>query len=78
MGAWGRFPTPARQARKGDTTTYGVGTVKKIWPASEQTVAYEPYTHFGYIALRGSPSAATAPTSTWRTAGTRRTAGRAP
>ncbi|MCP9948624.1 SRPBCC family protein [Actinomadura madurae] len=54
-GAWGRFPTPARQARKGDTTTYGVGTVKKIWPASEQTVAYEPYTHFGYIALRGLP-----------------------
>ncbi|MFD0684788.1 SRPBCC family protein [Actinomadura fibrosa] len=54
-GAWGRFPTPARQARKGDTTAYGVGTVKKIWPASEQTVAYEPYTHFGYIALGGLP-----------------------
>lgn len=54
-GAWGKFPIPAKQARKGDTTTYGVGTVKKIWPASEQTVAYEPYTHFGYIALAGLP-----------------------
>src|SRR5690606_36109618 len=42
-GAWGRFPTPAKQIRKGDTTAYGVGTVKKIWPATEQTVAYEPY-----------------------------------
>ncbi|MFB4309245.1 SRPBCC family protein [Actinomadura sp. GTD37] len=54
-GAWGRFPIPAKQARKGDTTTYGVGTVKRIWPASEQTVAYEPYSHFGYIALSGLP-----------------------
>jgi hypothetical protein len=54
-GAWGKFPTPAKQVRKGDTTTYGVGTVKKIWPASEQTVAYEPYSHFGYIALAGLP-----------------------
>ncbi|MGP4028326.1 SRPBCC family protein [Actinomadura sp. 3N407] len=54
-GAWGKFPIPAKRARKGDTTTYGVGTVKKIWPASEQTVAYEPYTHFGYVALSGLP-----------------------
>lgn len=54
-GAWGKFPIAAKQTRKGDTTTYGVGTVKKIWPASEQTVAYEPYTHFGYIALSGLP-----------------------
>ncbi len=55
MGAWGKFPPPAKQVRKGDTTAYGVGTVKKIWPASEQTVAYEPYSHFGYIALAGLP-----------------------
>lgn len=54
-GAWGRFPTRAKQTRKGDTSTYGVGTVKKIWPASEQTVVYEPYTHFAYIALSGLP-----------------------
>lgn len=54
-GAWGRFPAPARQVRDGDTTTYGVGAVKKIWPVSEQTVAYEPYTHFGYVALSGLP-----------------------
>lgn len=54
-GAWGKFPAPAKQTRKGDTTAYGVGAVKKIWPSSEQTVAYEPYTHFGYIALSGLP-----------------------
>lgn len=54
-GAWGKFPTPARQVRKGDTTTYGVGCVKQIWPAKEQTVAFEPYSHFGYIALTGLP-----------------------
>ncbi|HLV74100.1 polyketide cyclase/dehydrase/lipid transport protein [Actinomadura hallensis] len=54
-GAWGRFPTPAKQIRKGDTTAYGVGTVKKIWPATEQTVAYEPYSHFAYKALSGLP-----------------------
>ncbi|MEU8344530.1 SRPBCC family protein [Spirillospora sp. NPDC048832] len=54
-GAWGRFPTPAKQTRKGDTTTYGVGAVKKIWPVSEQTVAYEPYSHFAYVALSGLP-----------------------
>ncbi|MFA1550923.1 SRPBCC family protein [Actinomadura chokoriensis] len=54
-GAWGKFPMPAKQVRKGDTTTYGVGTVKKIWPVSEQTVAYEPYSHFGYVALSGMP-----------------------
>ena len=54
-GAWGKFPMAARQTRQGDTTPYGVGTVKKIGPASEQTVAYEPYSHFGYIALAGLP-----------------------
>ncbi|TDD82278.1 SRPBCC family protein [Actinomadura rubrisoli] len=54
-GAWGRFPTRARQVRKGDTTAYGVGTVKKIWPAREQTVAYAPHSHFAYIALAGLP-----------------------
>ncbi|RSN69143.1 MULTISPECIES: SRPBCC family protein [Actinomadura] len=54
-GAWGPFPTPARQVRKGDTTTYGVGCVKQIWPAKEQTVAFEPYTRFSYIALSGLP-----------------------
>ncbi|MBE1537323.1 SRPBCC family protein [Actinomadura algeriensis] len=54
-GAWGKFPTRARQARKGDTTTYGVGCVKRIWPAKEQTVAYEPYSRFSYIALSGLP-----------------------
>jgi hypothetical protein len=53
--AWGRFPMRARQTRKGDTTAYGVGTVKAIGPASEQTVVYEPSTHFGYIALKGLP-----------------------
>ncbi|MFC6882051.1 MULTISPECIES: SRPBCC family protein [Actinomadura] len=54
-GAWGRFPTKAVRHRKGDDGRYGVGTVKKIWPAREQTVAYEPYKHFGYIALAGLP-----------------------
>ncbi|TDC43449.1 SRPBCC family protein, partial [Actinomadura sp. KC345] len=54
-GAWGKFPIAAKQTRKGDTTTYGVGTVKKIWPASEQTVAYEPYSRFAYKALSGLP-----------------------
>lgn len=54
-GAWGKFPTPAKQTRKGDTTTYGVGAVRKIWPATEQTVVYEPSTHFAYIALSGLP-----------------------
>ena len=54
-GAWGKFPMPAKQVRKGDTTPYGVGTVKQIWPVSEQTVAYDPYSHFGYIALSGLP-----------------------
>ncbi|MCP9977883.1 hypothetical protein [Actinomadura madurae] len=41
-GAWGRFPTPARQARKGDTTTYGVGTVKKIWPPASRPSPTSP------------------------------------
>ncbi|WP_131742343.1 SRPBCC family protein [Actinomadura roseirufa] len=54
-GAWGRFPMPARQVRLGDTTTYGVGTVKRIWPAREQTVACDPHRHFAYIALAGLP-----------------------
>ncbi|HEY8478496.1 MAG TPA: SRPBCC family protein [Spirillospora sp.] len=54
-GAWGRFPVPARQTRKGDTTAYGVGAVKKIWPVSEQTIVYEPCTHFAYKALSGLP-----------------------
>ena len=54
-GAWGKFPIPAKQTRRGDTTPYGVGTVKKIWPASERTVAYEPYEHFGYVAVSGLP-----------------------
>ncbi|WP_030172298.1 SRPBCC family protein [Spirillospora albida] len=54
-GAWGRFPTRARQVREGDTTPYGVGSVKQIWPAREQTVAYEPHGHFAYVALSGLP-----------------------
>ncbi|TYK42723.1 SRPBCC family protein [Actinomadura decatromicini] len=54
-GAWCRLPIPAQQTRKGDTSAYGVGAVRKLWPAVEQTVVYEPYGHYAYIALSGLP-----------------------
>lgn len=54
-GEWGHFPTRARQEREGDETPYGVGCVKRVPPAREQTVVYEPFTHFAYVALAGLP-----------------------
>jgi len=54
-GAWGHFPTRARQERKGEETPYGIGSIKKVPPAREETVVYEPPTHFAYVALAGLP-----------------------
>ncbi|WP_243719302.1 SRPBCC family protein [Actinomadura sp. KC06] len=53
--AWGRFPTGAKQGREGDTTRYGIGAVRVLWPVREQTVVYEPSTHYAYVALSGLP-----------------------
>ncbi|MFD0535718.1 SRPBCC family protein [Actinomadura luteofluorescens] len=55
MGRLGPVPCPGAAGARGRHRPYGVGTVKKIWPTSERTVAYEPYEHFGYIAVAGLP-----------------------
>ncbi|WP_019632426.1 SRPBCC family protein [Actinomadura atramentaria] len=53
--AWGRFPTKARRERPGDGTPNGVGAVRKIWPARERVVDFDPPSHYAYVALAGLP-----------------------
>lgn len=51
---WARFPQ-ARQERAGDDSPRGLGSIRRIWPAREQTVAYDPSRHYAYILLAGGP-----------------------
>ncbi|MBW8486958.1 SRPBCC family protein [Actinomadura parmotrematis] len=52
---WGRLPTRARRERAGDTDPDGVGAIRRIFPAREQVVAYEPPVRYSYVALAGLP-----------------------
>ncbi|WP_067831728.1 SRPBCC family protein [Actinomadura kijaniata] len=52
---WGSFPTRARRERAGDEHPNGVGAVRRIPPARERVVLYEPPRRYGYVALSGLP-----------------------
>ncbi|MQY07469.1 SRPBCC family protein [Actinomadura macrotermitis] len=52
---WGRFPTRAHRERDGAPEPNGVGAVRRIFPARERVVAYEPSTRYSYVALAGLP-----------------------
>ncbi|MFI0447680.1 SRPBCC family protein [Actinomadura sp. 6N118] len=54
-GEWGNFPTRARRERAGDETPNGVGAIRKIPPAREEVVAYDPPRHYAYVILTGMP-----------------------
>ncbi len=51
---WGRFPQ-ARLERPGTGEKYGVGSIRRIWPAREETVAYRPSEHYAYRLLGAGP-----------------------
>jgi hypothetical protein len=52
---WARFPQ-AKLARPGTGEKYGVGSVRRIWPAVEETVVYEPPEHYAYRMLSRGPA----------------------
>jgi hypothetical protein len=54
-GVWARFPAKPVREREGETTPNGEGAIRRIWPAREQVVAYDPPGHYSYIALSGLP-----------------------
>lgn len=47
---WARVPW-ASHTQDGRPEPNGVGAIRKIWPITEQTVAYEPSRHFAYVML---------------------------
>ncbi|MFC9969315.1 SRPBCC family protein [Spirillospora sp. NPDC127200] len=52
---WGSFPTRARREKAGDERPNGVGAIRRIPPAREQVVEYDPPHRYAYIALAGLP-----------------------
>ncbi|MCW2889641.1 MAG: hypothetical protein QOE54_6899 [Streptosporangiaceae bacterium] len=54
-GVWARFPVKPVREREGDSDPNGEGAIRRIWPAREQVVAYDPPGHYSYIALSGLP-----------------------
>jgi hypothetical protein len=54
-GVWARFPIKPVRERAGSSTPNGEGAIRRIWPAREQVVAYDPPGHYSYIALSGLP-----------------------
>jgi hypothetical protein len=54
-GQWGSFPTKTTRERAGDEVPNGVGAIRKIPPAREQVVDYDPPRHYAYTALSGLP-----------------------
>jgi Polyketide cyclase / dehydrase and lipid transport len=54
-GAWGRFPTKPTRERQGTEAPNGIGAIRRIWPAREKIVEYEPPTRYSYTALSGIP-----------------------
>ncbi|MGI8328628.1 SRPBCC family protein [Actinomadura scrupuli] len=54
-GVWARFPVKPVRERAGDPVPDGEGAIRRIWPAREQVVAYDPPGHYSYIALSGLP-----------------------
>ena len=54
-GVWARFPVKPVRERAGDSAPNGEGAIRRIWPAREQVVAYDPPGHYSYIALSGLP-----------------------
>jgi len=51
---WGHFPSSVLE-RPGTGTRYGVGAIRRIWPAREETVVHEPPEHYAYRLLAGGP-----------------------
>jgi hypothetical protein len=54
---WGPFPKAVRsaRARAGDEDPNGVGAIRKIGPAREEVVTYEPPTRYSYTMVTGFP-----------------------
>ncbi|WP_433329177.1 SRPBCC family protein [Spirillospora sp. CA-294931] len=52
---WGSFPTRARRVSEGEQSPNGVGAIRKIPPAREKVVEYDPPGHYAYVALSGLP-----------------------
>jgi uncharacterized protein YndB with AHSA1/START domain len=54
---WGPFPTSLRsvRARDGEPDPNGVGAVRRIGPAREEVVEYEPPKRYSYTMLAGFP-----------------------
>lgn len=47
---WAHVPWSSH-VQDGRPEQNGVGAIRRIWPVSEQTVAYEPNKHFAYVML---------------------------
>jgi hypothetical protein len=54
-GVWARFPVKPVRERAGTAVPNGEGAIRRIWPAREQVVAYEPPASYSYVALSGLP-----------------------
>lgn len=54
-GVWGKFPTKAVQEREASPARGGVGSIRRIWPAREETVAYDRPHGYSYVAISGLP-----------------------
>ncbi|WP_067491471.1 SRPBCC family protein [Actinomadura hibisca] len=52
---WAGLPTRARREKAGDERPNGVGAVRKIPPARERVVVYDPPHRYGYVAVAGLP-----------------------
>ncbi|WP_329518496.1 SRPBCC family protein [Spirillospora sp. NBC_01491] len=54
-GRWGAFPTRPRRERPGYEVPNGVGAIRRIPPAREQVVVFDPPRHYAYVAVAGVP-----------------------
>ncbi|HEX2313702.1 MAG TPA: SRPBCC family protein [Thermomonospora sp.] len=52
---WSGLPAAARRVRPGFGVPDGVGSVRRMGPACEETVAYDPPHHYAYRMLAGLP-----------------------
>jgi hypothetical protein len=52
---WSGLPAKATRARPGIGTPNGVGSVRRMGPAREETVVYDPPGHYAYRLLAGLP-----------------------
>ncbi|MEO5878212.1 MAG: SRPBCC family protein [Streptosporangiaceae bacterium] len=54
-GVWGKFPGKAVQEREAAPDRGGVGSIRRIWPAREETVVHDRPHAYSYVLLSGVP-----------------------